>query len=438
MPEFTPRFNIPKPAGSDPIRGNPIDNLKVDMGQAADATELALTQLDDGKIGVLDPRLPQYAATDVVVVAVTGDDLQTWLGANKIDGGPSSWAQKIMQHYFGITTVQDETSMFSVVSEDHLRTDLTLDAEQGVFAEFVIKRMAPRIGNYLDLGSGAVGDRMLIDGKFIPAYPDTSNVTIWGSSTAELLAAFLASLFKGQFHAEAKSGERAEQIFARLGSSPALINAVTIPASGSVVASASNMLTNQYLKPFTGTLAGVPGTLSSTATEMTFTRTTAGSAVNVPAGTPFIPDVGNASRQHVTILDGGKNNVYDSGDVPAKVNSLFDQAFAYLTPAIKRVAVMTMFVDSNQPPGSVSYVNVKAINEHRRNTYGDLVYDLEKYLLSPQLWVDAGITPTSTDLTQQANGVKPSSVSMNDGHLSSAGNAAVKIDFERWKTARGW
>lgn len=438
MPEFTPRFNIPKPSGSDPIRGNTVDNLKIDMGQAADATELALTQLDDGKVGIGDPRLPQYAATDVVVVAVTGDDLQTWLGANKTDGGPSSWAQKVLQHYYGVTAVQDEHSMFSVVSDDHLRTDLTLDAEQGVLAEFVIQRMAPRIGNYLDLGAGAVGDRMMVDGQLVPAYPDTKNTTIWGSSTPELLAPFLAPLFKGELHAEAKSGERMEQIAARLGSTPALINTVTIPTSGSVVVSASNMLTNQYLKPFTGTLAGVAGTLSSTATEMTFTRTGTGTTVNVPAGTPFIPDVGNASRQHVTILDGGKNNVYDSGDVPAKVNTLFDQAFAYLSPAIKRVAVMTMFVDSNQTPGSTSYVNVKAINENRRNTYGDLVYDLEAYLLSPQLWVDAGITPTSTDLTQQANGVKPSSVSMNDGHLNTTGNTAVAKDFDRWKTARGW
>lgn len=438
MPEFTPRFNIPKPNGADPIRGNPLDNLKTDLGQAADATELALVQLDDGKVGVLDPRLPQYAATDVVVVAVAGDDLQTWLGANTTDGGPSSWAQKVLQHYFGITAVQDEFSMFSVVSDDHLRTDLTLDTEQGVLAEFVVKRLAPRIGNYLNLGAGAVGDRMMVDGQLVPAYPDTQNTTIWGSSTPEGLAPFLAPLFTGDFHAEAKSGERMEQIAARLGSTPAQINAATIPSSGPVVVSASNMLTNQYLKPFTGTLAGVAGTLSSTATEMTFTRTGTGSTVNVPAGTPFIPDVGTASRQHVTILDGGKNNTFDSGDVPTKVNTLFDQAFAYLTPVIKRVAVMTMFVDSNQTPGSTSYVNVKAINEHRRNTYGDLVYDLEAYLLSPQLWVDAGITPTSTDLTQQANGVKPSSISINDGHLNSAGYTAVAKDFDRWKTARGW
>lgn len=439
MTNYSLNHELPAPDGGDPIRGNVVDNLRTDIRDLRDATDRELNEVASTTVRIDDTRLPQHAAMDVVVVATTAEDLQTWLGANSVDGGPSGWAQRVLQHYYGVTAIRDEFSMYSVVSDDHLRTDLTLDTEQGIFAEFVIKRMAPRIGNYLDLGSGAVGDRMMVDGQLVPAYPDTSNVTIWGSSTSELLASFLAPLFGGAtFHAEAKSGERIEQIAARLGSTPALINAVTIPASGSVVVSASNMLTNQYLKPFTGTLAGVPGTLSSTETVMTFTRAGTGSTVNVPAGTPFIPDVGSASRQHVTILDGGKNNVYDSGDVPTKVNGLFQTAFNYLSPAIKRVAVLTMFVDSNQTPGSVSYNNVNAINQWRRETYGDLVYDLEAYLLSSQLWVDSGLTPTATDLQQQADGLKPDSVSMNAGHLNSAGNAAVKIDFERWKTARGW
>lgn len=440
MPDYSLNHNLPAPAGGDPIRGNPVDNLRTDIRDLRDATDRELSDIASTAVRVDDSRLPQYAAADVVAVVTDANDLQTFLGANKKDGGPSQWSQVLLQHYYGITAIRDEFSMYSVVSDDHLRTDLTLDPEQGIIADWVMDRWAVRLRERLGAsGAGAVGDRMIIDGIPVPVYPDTSNVTIWGSSTWELLVPFMVSLYPGStVHGEAKSGERAEQIFARLGSTPALINAVTIPASGSVVVSASNMLTNQYLKPFTGTLAGVPGTLSSTDAEMTFTRTGSGSTVNVPAGTPFIPDFGSSARQYVTILDGGKNNVYDSGDVPTKVNGLFETAFNYLTPAIKRVAVATLFVDSNQTPGSVSYNNVNAINQWRRATYGDLVYDLEAYLLSPQLWTDTGLTPTSTDLQQQSDGLKPDSVSMNAGHLNSAGNAAVKIDFERWKTARGW
>lgn len=439
MTSYTPRFNIPKPDGSDPIRGNSSDNLRLDMVQSADAVERELGKLTDEKVAVSDPRLPGYSLTENVFVVTDSEDNQSWLGVNPVDLGPSKFSQEVLKDYYGLTAGRDEHSIFSVVFSTKERTDLTLDAEQGILAEFVVKRLAPRIGAYLNLGAGAIGDRVMRDGKLVPAFPDLGNTTIWGSSSAQNLAALFARLFSGEFHNEAKSGERAEQIFARLGSTPAKINAVIIPASGSVAVSSSNMMTNQYLKPYTGTLAGVHGTLSSSASEMTFTRSTSGAAVSVPSGSEFIPEIGSGSRQHVTILDAGKNNVYDTSyDVPDRVNSLFLLAFNYLSPDVKRVAVLTLFVDSTQTPESTSFRNVQAINTWRRETFGDMVYDLDGYILSPQIWVDSGISPTPGDLAQQASGVKPDSLSSDFAHLNAAANAAVTLDFERFLKERGW
>lgn len=442
MPDYTPVLGLPKPLGPDPIRGNPVDNLRTDIVDLADAMEREGVKRDATTVQVTDTRLPKRSAGTLVFVAADANDLQTWLGANSYDLGPSAFAQRILQLYYGVNTVRDEQSIFSVIFDDHMRTDLTLDTEHGVIADWVMDRWAPRIAERINTGAGAVGDQMLIDGAWVPAFTNTRDAYMFSSSTGQALAPYLESVFKGaSLHNEGKGGERGQHTAARLGSTPALLTVTggSIPASGAVVVTSTNVPPSQYLKPFAGTLNGVPGTLSSTDTVMTFARTTAGAAAAVPAGTAFIPELAPAAGTGILLLDFCKNNIYDTGyNVPALAAQLLDAAVGFHKPVIKRLVVLTQFVDSNQSVGSVGYTNVQGINAHRRTAYGPFVYDLDAYILSPKVWIDAGIPPTSTDLQQQADGIKPDSLSADLYHLNAAGNSAVAKDFARWALERGW
>jgi len=358
---------------------------------------------------------------------------ETWLAARDSDGGPTDWAMFHLMERLGILSITDPTYIAAVVDSAYRYTDLTVRQSDGQVPDWVMDRWAPRIADRIGSGSGGAlttGDRYVnSNGDLVPCFPDLRNITGWGSSSMQFIGDFLAAVFSdtgATFHGEGKSAENSQQISARMGSIPALITVPggSIPASGSVVVTSTSIPTNAALKPFTGTLNGVHGTLSSTTTEITFTRTTVGSATAVPAGTPFVSEVGNAARNHVTMLWNGKNNMGSVGAhtlVIEQTNTSFD----YLSPLVKRCLVIGHFVDSDQTVGSTQYNNVLATNSAYASRYGDLYFDVRSYVSSPQLWVDTGITPTSTDLAQQADGIKPDSVSQDAGHFNTAGNTAI-------------
>lgn len=315
---------------------------------------------------------------------------------------------------------------FAVVDKVGQYTDLHLD-DSGQFADEVLERMGTRLGN-MGLGGGTnVHEVMYVGGKLLPVFPDSTNVTAWGSSSMQGLAPYLASSFpSATLHNEGKGGEWSQQIAARMGAIPALltVSGGSIPASGPVQVTASNVPALSLMKDFTGTLHGVHGTLSSDGATQTFTRTNVGSVTPVPAGTPFISEVGNASRQHTTFLWPGKNNLKTAG-AAALVIEQTETMFAWLTPLVKRCAVLTHFVDSDQAVGSTQHSQVAQVNADYITRYGPLCIDVNAYILSPQIWVDARVAPTAEDLQMQADGVKATSLSADNLHLNDAAEAAV-------------
>lgn len=352
-----------------------------------------------------------------------------WNAVNDWDGGPTEEGEYAIRKAVGIGDHNHPTLGGGFLDSAFNPSELVHDPAGNV-PDWVLQRWASRMGAAGSGGGLGVGDRILLDGQLQRVFPDIANVWGFGSSTMQLLATFLTDKFAGaEFHGEGKGGERAQQIFARHGSTPAMLTVTggQIPASGTVAVTASNMPTNQFLKPFTGTLAGVSGTLSSTDAQMTFTRATAGAAVTVPDGTPFLPSTLEQVRYSVGLLNAGKNNMSDSGDVIGLVTSLTNAAYDWMGTFIKRVVVMTHFVDSNQTPGSTQFNNVQGVNANILARYGDTAFDLNAYILSSQIWADTGITPTPTDLTQQGNGLKPDSLSQDAAHLNTAANTAVAM-----------
>lgn len=405
------------------------ESLRDDLEELARGADRAITDVDiktDTKLAANDLRVPSFVSIPGTIgVLVDRMRNHTWMGARTEDGGPTALAMRHLNNRLGVRFRASAEYMFELIDAVNNRTDLTIGLD-GQFADFVVERLGKRLGVNRGVSNG---DMVLVDGVLIPLVSEVNKCGLFGSSTAMGLGPYLAALLAGgvEFYNEGKGGERYQQIFARQGSRPALITVTggSIPASGPVAVTASNMLTNEYLKPFTGTLNGVHGTLSSTATEMTFTRTTAGSATSVPAETPFISEKGELLASSLQILCmPGKNNDGDAGSTQQVIDATIN-AYKWLRAFSKRAIVVGHFIDSHRTPSDTQYVWAVAVNTAWKVFFGKLFFDTRAYLSSPQLWEDTGINPTQADLDAQAIGVKPPSVSADNAHLNSAGYTAL-------------
>ncbi|MDQ7775246.1 MAG: hypothetical protein Q4615_10465 [Paracoccus aminovorans] len=168
------------------------------------------------------------------------------------------------------------------------------------------------------------------------------------------------------------------------------------------------------------------GTISSTASQITFTRALPGDAVPSAADSEFIPDVGPTYRGGAAIMKPGHNNI---GPDPASV--VIDQtaqAFDWFSTLYKRVLVIGLYATTNQAPGSAAYQKVEVINAAFSERYGILYWDIRAYLSSPQIWTDTGFTPTSADLEAQALGQMAPTLARAVGdvnHLNDTASMAV-------------
>jgi hypothetical protein len=100
---------------------------------------------------------------------------------------------------------------------------------------------------------------------------------------------------------------------------------------------------------------------------------------------------------------------------------------------------MGQFCNTNTPAGSVIATRLASINQHCSQKYGRQFFDLGGYLTSAQIWTDTGVTPTTTDLEQQAIGNIPPSLAAGDGaHMLPVARAAVALKLKAMVLALGW
>lgn len=287
-------------------------------------------------------------------------------------------------------------------------------------------------GQKLSTASAArLTDKYVRNGEVVPMWPNMNSASGWGSSSMFFLNDQMADMF-GRVNAKAKYynggqiGELSMHIAGRLGSIPfqVTIDGGSIPASGAVTVTGKNVTPTSALKAFSGTLLGIPGTLTSSDTALTFTRLGSGQAVTSSSTIEFIPDEGPRHRSDVMLLWMGKNDL-NAGSTVASVLDYTNRSFDWLYPMAKRCLVLGHFSDTQAEVGGVVMQNINAINAAYASRYGDLFIDVNALILSAQIWTMTGITPTSTDLQQQASGVKPSSLSRDNYHLNEAANAAI-------------
>ncbi len=295
--------------------------------------------------------------------------------------------------------------------------------------------------------------------EVLPVLPDMARIAGWGSSTMNIASPILAAMAAGYgaaYFNGGKGGELAQHIAARMGAIPMLARVAggIIPASGSVDVTSSNVPPNVSMQSFAGTLAGVAGTMAANGnTGFTFTRAATGAATAVADDTPFFPTAGPLQRAAVTILNIGKNNITQNGTnyTVEQITAYCDTMYDWLAPLVKRALVLGHFVNNDEPAGGAKRAKILAVNAAWAQRYGVQFVDLQgwvaegKAMYGQTIWQVAGITPTSTDIAQQAAGNKPDSLSaelpgggIDPDHLNTAANNAVRWLLEQKIAELGW
>lgn len=251
----------------------------------------------------------------------------------------------------------------------------------------------------------------------------------------------LATLFPGAtFYNLGIGGQTSTQISARLGGVPIKVTVTgnSIPASGGVAVTnkSVNILYNSgsFSGTATGTLAGVPGTMSTdTSGNWTFTRTTAGSAVACPADTVFLPDIAADHENDTMIIWAGRNNSGSATVVLSDILAMIDR----LKPLNKRVLVLSVCNGLNEGTGTGAYNNIAAVNKELARHFGDQFVDVRRYLIDFGL-AEAGITPTSQDTADIAADTIPASLRNDNVHLLGIGYTVIANLIARVLRAKGW
>ncbi len=395
-----------------------------------------------------DPLRPRSidvpGLAEALLAAITDASGQrTWLEARQIDGGPSQWATQLLRGALGLPISQAPGVLAAVVDAQNRLTDLTVRQEDGQVPDWVIERWASRIAPIL-AGPGSVFGTSIVDAPILGSdirslYPDMKSIAGWGSSSMEYAAADFSSMSESlgaKFYAGGKGGEWSSHIAARIGSIPAklTVNGGVIPASGAVNVSCSNMSPSANLLPFDGYLSGIRGTLSSSNTQLVFSRLEEGDAITVLTENEFIPIEGPKHRSDVTLLWMGKNDLISAAGTADGAIRRTDLTFDWLAPIVKRCLVMGHFVNTGVPEDSVARKKIYEVNAAYAARYGRLYVDVQSLLVDGDIWGKIGITPTQDDLDQQAMGNKPPSLSRDEGHMNSTADAYVcQVVLDRLK-----
>lgn len=345
-------------------------------------------------------------------------------------GGPSKWTRQFYRKHFGGITQSAKIPgvAYTERAPNGYVTRVIYDDAKQELPGLIIP------GSAISGGGATYTERVGSDDyrvnittgvreKIIP--PDRTKVVVLGSSSMNKMLDDGAWAVWGaplgiSFIDLSTGGMCSEQLLAQW-SRPLITNAAaTIPTSGTVTITSTNVPSTVF-GPFswTGTLAGVPGTMSKpnnvTTGPWTFTPSAyPGAPVSVPTGTSFIPTGANF-RNAVVVLNTPKNNLTNNGGGTTDVNALFEmtkQAYEFATATAKVVLVPGVFVDTNTPAVDANRTRIMAYNALCREYFGDRYIDMQEYLTSAQIWLDTGLTPDATDLAQQALGNKPPQLSL--------------------------
>lgn len=290
--------------------------------------------------------------------------------------------------------------------------------------------------------TGGSAKQVLPNSPFrLVTYGDSLTASSQGVSAT---AAFLASTYPGLTGSnKGASGYGVADIAIRQGGLTVYFNAASdqIPASGSVALTLVNSPTTGYrtnsVITFSGTLAGVSGTLTKAADgTWSFARSSSGSVVSCPPGTPFVCATWAGTENDIQSIWMGRNNV---GAATFQQDTLDNVArcVAFMGPLFKRYVIISVTNGTSEGVGTSNYNSIIACNNALKNVYGDRFYDLRADFIQNGL-AKVGITPTSQDLIDIAADRPPSSLMGDSIHPNADGYNAQKQLFADWLINKGY
>lgn len=402
-------------------------------GAAATAVTTEVTAR--GLISDSDPRIPRNAATEVGEIEYL-----------------EAWADKTGRAALGVTddghahapildselaTIETVNAEFSNVQEQTLggeQVTNVMDAEKYLYAmvdllgresEFLLDFTGKVPQHVLDAWAARMGVGALAG--LASAFP----ISAWGDSQTgqtfdgqkgwvDEFARVLGLTQSDKVINRGFPGETSVAIAAKSGAVPAVWTAGgTIPADGPVTMILRDHVDlMKWWAPMPCTLGGVHGTLTrhpdgggapTLEHPATFTRDVAGAAVVVPPNAPLISDWAELYRSCMTIIMSGRNNG-GAGTVDRVVADTRAQV-EFLTGLDGKYLVLSQ-INGTYRDG---------INAANKLAYGPRYIDVLAYLASTKALADAGITPTSQDLTDIAAGNIPTSFYADGTHLNGVG-----------------
>ncbi|MDN5619431.1 MAG: hypothetical protein L0G63_03155 [Psychrobacter sp.] len=411
---------------------------------------------------------------DNVLIAITDKvGNKTWLQANNEDGGLTKDAVSAVKKGVGLLDSDTLNGLMAITDRDGNLTDIWLDSSGQIHDKVMDNwhsRLATRNsdnnatasdGSMPDLvpkihGSDSTtkkGDSYYKNGTLNPVYPDMTKMIVIGSSSAAgMYAEFLPKLptlsANIELYSPATGGAMVEQMEALFGNNPLRLSFAgnKILASGvSYVSMLDDFPYQSALNKISGWVDGVYGSIGYTGEELTFTRAVAGDEVVVSDEVKIIPDEGNEFRNAVHISWIGKNNLTKNipsvdcvGSLIRKTNSMFE----YIPSMIKRIIVMTHFHDRDTPAVSEIRDRVNDCNERYKRLYGDAVFDVNQYILDPNIFDEIGFVRTpeqiSADAAAQALGNKAPTLSRDNGHFNNETDEYITTKLIEFIQTKEW
>lgn len=244
-----------------------------------------------------------------------------------------------------------------------------------------------------------------------------------------------------------RSGDTMNEILLRAGALELWVSVVggSIPASGSVAVTTSQVFKLRDNRSFGCTIAGVSGTLVHLTNETwQFNRYLTGAVTNVSGKVKMVSNFSGKDGE-ITIIWGGRNDVTlgKTGmeqSVADHVVAGYQAAVEWLAPRMKHIAIAGVTTATDEPAGSARFLIVKEINDRLRAMYPGKFADVQSYLVNKAL-ADMGLTPTAADTAAtNAGTIPPQLYATGDNiHFSkaAAANLATKF-FAPYVLGKGW
>lgn len=377
-----------------------------------------------------------YSLDPVAVSIVDESGRRSWLEVAP-DGGPTAHAEEVVASVtqptfddrynpeplaLSIADASDRRSWLEIKKSDGGPSQHAIDKIAAALPEFEATKYRDEQGNVRPVVSGDFHD--------VVCWGDSMTAGAGGAGTT--YPDVLASLSGRTVHNAGVGGETSVTICGRSGANPFILSVQggSIPASGGVTVTFDG-INAQVPAPliqgagtpggtFAGTLKGVPGIISLDAGVYTFTRTAAGSAITANRPEPYYTDWGKARRNDIWIIWIGQNG-------PSDARAIEDaRAMIQHMDALNKRWLVIPKPTSNDATDALFF-----------GEFGRRCLLWRQYAVAYGLQ-DAGITPTSQDDIDIANGVIPTSLRVDAVHGNASYYTVLGTQVHRRLAELGW